>query len=350
MNTPSSPDNYIPGGYYEIDTPFIAAHQWPAALIDLVLGRGQEEHKLLRGTGIFYADILSGDLTVSPQQCFQLIENARKHHNTDELAFLLGHRLFPGNYAAAGNALVNAANLQDALDSLTSYKTLLVPLLNPLIIYEQERLVIYWQNAGASEATQLFLLEMMATAIGALTRWLGGEALPWQFYFTCAQPVHTEQYEVHLDGEVHFNTPANAMAIAREYLHRPWRNTSPSARVIAQRTAEQQLAQLQFRQGFLAETYTYLHNNIHYNPNLEKTAADFGMSSASFKRKLKKHHSHFQEQYDLVRKDLAIYWLSQEGWTNEQVAQKLHFYDAANLRRAFKKWTGALPSKINKPC
>ncbi|MEN0039139.1 MAG: AraC family transcriptional regulator ligand-binding domain-containing protein [Cellvibrio sp.] len=350
MNTTLSPDNYMPGSFYEIDTPFIAAHQWPAALIDLALGRGQEEHKLLRGTGIFYADILSGNLTVSPQQCFQLIENARKHHNANELAFLLGHRLFPGNYAAAGNALVNATNLQDALDSLTSYKILLVPLLNPRIIYEQERLVIYWQGTGANEATQLFLLEMMATALGALSRWLGGEALPWQFYFTCTQPAHTEQYEVHLDGEVHFNAAANAMAIAREHLHRPWKNTSPSARVIAQRAAEQQLAELQLQQGFLAETYTYLHNNIHSNPNLEKTAEDFGMSSASFKRKLKKHNSHFQEQYDSVRKDLAIYWLSHEGWTNEQVAQKLHFYDAANLRRAFKKWTGALPSKINKHC
>jgi len=225
-----------------------------------------------------------------------------------------------------------------------------VPLINPRIVYEKDRLIIYWQATGANDACQIFLAEMMAAALGALTRWLGDEALHWQFYFAGAQPVYTEQYEVHLDGQVTFNAPTNAIAIAREHLHRPWKNTSPSARVIAQRTAEQQLTQLQFRQGFLAETYTYLHNNIHSNPNLEHTAADFGMSSASFKRKLKKHHSHFQEQYDLVRKDLAIYWLSQEGWTNEQVAQKLHFYDAANLRRAFKKWTGALPSKINKTC
>ncbi|HSC67940.1 MAG TPA: AraC family transcriptional regulator ligand-binding domain-containing protein [Cellvibrio sp.] len=346
MNLPT--EHYHPCAYFEIDTPFIAAHQLPAALIDLALGRGQEEHKLLRGTGIFYTDILSGDLTVSPQQCFQLIQNAQKHHHADELPFLLGHRLFPGNYAAAGNALVNAVNLQDALDLLVAYKNLLIPLLNPRMVYEKERLVIYWQGNGATGNCQTFLLEVMAAALGTLTRWLGDETLPWQFYFTNAQPAHTEQYDVHLDGQAIFNAPANAIAIAREHLHRPWKNSSPSARIMAQRSAEQQLAQLPFRQGFLAELYTYLHNNIHSNPNLEQTAIDFGMSSASFKRKLKKHHSHFQQQYDLVRKDLAIHWLSEEGWTNEQVAQRLHFYDAANLRRAFKKWTGSLPSKITR--
>ena len=348
MNTTPASTIYKPSAYYEIDTPFMSAHQWPAALIDLALSRGLEEHKLLRGTGIFYTDILNGNLMVSPQQCFQLLQNVQKHSNPHDLGFLLGHRLFPGNYGAAGNALANAANLYDALDSLIHYKTLLTPFINPRISYEKDRLVIYWQDACGADATQVFLTEMMATALSALSRWLGGEALPWQFYFTHSQPVHIEQYHVHLNEQVQFSAPANAIAIARDYLHIPWKNISPSAHAIAQRAADQELQQLEFAQGFLAEVYVYLQKNIPCNPNLEQTAIDFGMSSASFKRKLKKHHSHFQEQYDLVRKDLAIYWLSQEGWTNEQVAQKLHFYDAANLRRAFKKWTGKAPHAIER--
>jgi AraC-like DNA-binding protein len=82
---------------------------------------------------------------------------------------------------------------------------------------------------------------------------------------------------------------------------------------------------------------------------LDTTAAAFGMSSASFKRKLKKHQSHFQEQYDQVRKDLAVYWLNESGWSKEQVAKALHFCDVGNLRRAFKKWTGKLLPAKEKP-
>jgi len=32
--------------------------------------------------------------------------------------------------------------------------------------------------------------------------------------------------------------------------------------------------------------------------------------------------------------------------TNEQIASRLHFHDSANLRRAFKKWTGLTPMEL----
>ncbi len=100
------------------------------------------------------------------------------------------------------------------------------------------------------------------------------------------------------------------------------------------------------QQSFLVSIYEYLQQHIHLDPSLDQTASDFYMSSASLKRKLQKHHTHFQAQYDAVRKDLALYWMNQEGMSNEQIANRLHFHDAANLRRAFKKWTGLTPMKL----
>ena len=346
-----SPEHYAPAAYYEIDTAFIPAHQWPLSLIELALSRGIEEHKLLRSTGIFREDITRKDLLLSPQQCFQLIENAQKHCSQHDISFLLGHRLFTDNLGAAEIALANARSLQEALDTLVKYQQQLCPLLTPRLNYEKDRLVIYWQDACGASNSHTFLLEMMATALSALGRWQTGASLPWQLYFTQTTPVHIEQYQVHLPAQVHFNAPVNVMAISRSQLHTPWKKSDENLARSAREKLALQEPGLAFQvnssaQGFLAETYNYLHNNIHHAPNLEQTAADFAMSSASFKRKLKKHHSHFQAQYDLVRRDLAIMWLNQGGLTHEEVAQKLHFYDAANLRRAFKKWTGRLPQAI----
>ena len=347
MNTNTFDERYQPSAYFEIDSSFIAARHWPLTLIELALDRGVEEHKLLRATGIFCEDIARNQLQLSPQQCFQLIQNAQKYYPQPDLSFLLGHSLFINNAGTAEIALANAQSLQDALDILLVYQQQLFPLLTPRLSYEQDRLVIYWQDACGAKNTQTFLLELMATALSALSRWQSGITLPWQFYFTHQPPVYIEQYQVHLQiqekstTQLHFNAPVNAMAIARSYLHLPWKKSDPF--VAANARTQLALHSHSMQQGFLAETYNYLHNNIHLAPNLEQSAADFCMSSASFKRKLKKHHSHFQAQYDLVRRDLAIMWLNQGGLTQEQVAQKLHFYDAANLRRAFKKWTGRLP-------
>lgn len=337
---------YRPGPYFEIDTSFIPAHEWPLEFIDMALSRGVEEHRLLRSTGIFRDDIAQKNLWLSPRQCFQLINNMHRYIPEKELSFLLGHRFFTTLDNAAITALNNAANLQMAIDIVMDHQTQLMPLLNLRSCYEQDQLVIYWQDACGAETAKTFLLEMMCTALSALARWHSGENLPWEFCFTHSKPTYIEQYEVHLHNNVKFSSQANAMAIKRDYLYRPWKNSCAATLARALITAAEKKQTELFHRGFLSELYHYLHHNIQHDPNLEQTASTFGMSSASLKRKLKKHHSHFQEQYDLVRKDLALYWLCHAGWSKEQVAKALHFYDAATLRRAFKKWTGKDPQTV----
>ena len=61
--------------WYEADSRFIAGHYQPATLIDLALSRDIDSHRLLRGTGLFYDDIVAGHTRLSPQQCFALIAN-----------------------------------------------------------------------------------------------------------------------------------------------------------------------------------------------------------------------------------------------------------------------------------
>jgi AraC-like DNA-binding protein len=329
---------YLPQSYCERDDAFIKARGWPRTLIDLALARNYQEHTLLRNTGIFYEDIINKNLLLAPCQIFRLIENLLKQPQGYELAFLAGHELF----APYQQPLAHAMDTQHFLDLLIAHNLLILPLLSAQLHYEADRLVIYWQdNFGASELMP-FLLASIATAIHSFTRWRTGATLPWIFYFAHNQPAHIEQYQVHLGGQFIFNAHTNALAIARNELHRPWR-TCPFSKSL---TEPIPLSNETAPPGFLHELYHYLKANIHHQPSLAQCAQDFGMSSASLKRKLQKHRSSFQQQFDLVRKHLALHWLSEAGITQEHVAQQLHFYDAANLRRAFKRWTGRLPGKL----
>ena len=101
--------------WYERDSRFIAAHQQPAGLIDLCLSRGIDSHRLLRGTGLFHADILAGNTLISPEQFLLLIDNAQRLLGADDSSFLFGQRLLPGHHGAASQALALAGNLQQAL-------------------------------------------------------------------------------------------------------------------------------------------------------------------------------------------------------------------------------------------
>ena len=75
----------------------------------------------------------------------------------------------------------------------------------------------------------------------------------------------------------------------------------------------------------------------HYPQN---PAEHFQMSSATLKRKLKKHQTHFQAQLDQSRLHTAIHLYRVQGFKTEQISQYLQINDTTNFRRAFKRWSG----------
>lgn len=97
--------------WYEADSRFIAGHYQPATLIDLALSRDIDSHRLLRGTGLFYDDIVAGHTRLSPQQCFGLIANAQRLLEADDSSFLFGQRLWPGHYGPASHAQIGRAHV-----------------------------------------------------------------------------------------------------------------------------------------------------------------------------------------------------------------------------------------------
>ncbi len=95
--------------------------------------------------------------------------------------------------------------------------------------------------------------------------------------------------------------------------------------------------------GFIESVFLYLLDHIREPIGLEQVAAAFSMSSATFKRKLKKHHCQFQKLQDKARLHVSLYLLHINGWNNDQVADYLNFNDLTNFRRAFKRWSGLTP-------
>ncbi len=69
---------------YDSDSRFITAHHLPAVLIDLARSRQIDTHHLLRGCGLFYDDVISGETLISPQQFLRLIDNAQRLLDADE--------------------------------------------------------------------------------------------------------------------------------------------------------------------------------------------------------------------------------------------------------------------------
>lgn len=331
---------------YDSDNRFIAAHHLPAALIDLARSRQIDTHHLLRGCELFYDDIVTGNALISPDQFIRLIANARRLLDAADSSFLYGQRLWPGHYGASSHMLEQADHLLQALEQIAEYRALLSPLLTPVLRLDEHYLHLYWRESCAAGEQRIFLLEASMTAVVALARRQQPERLPWRFCFNYAEPAYVEQYWVHLGDALTFNSPSTVMSLPREYLLRPWPGAGSTAQQVARQASNAQLQAWGWQQSFIDRVYEHLLGHIRQPLSLERVAAAFATSPASFKRRLGKHRTNFQEQLDQVRRDLAVYLYQVKGYSNDEVAQYLGFSDNANFRRSFKRWTGCLPSEL----
>lgn len=331
---------------YECDRRFIAAHHLPEVLIDLARSRGIDSHHLLRGCELFYEDIITGQARISPSQFLRLINNAQKLLGAADTSFLFGQRLWPGHYGAASHLLEQADHLLQALEDLSNYRALLSPLLTPVLHQDDHYLHLYWRDSCGAKDRLQFLLEASMTAVVALARRQQGQRLPWSFQFAYAEPSHVEQYWVHLGDRLSFDRPSTVMSLPRQYLLCPWPNSGATGARVARQACDEQLQGWGWQHSLLDELHAYLRAHIHQPLSLERVAGAFAISPATLKRKLSKHGTNFQEQLDLVRRDLALYLYQIKGCTNDEVAQRLGFNDTTNLRRSFKRWTGLVPSDL----
>lgn len=342
----SSKDSRV-RAWHDCESQFIATHYQPATLIDHALARGIDNHRLLRGTGMFYEDLLTGTRLISPRQFFRLIANARQLIDADDTSFLFGQQHLPGHYGAASHALSNADSLQQALERLLMLRPLLSPLLCLRYRVDEHHLHLTWVDCYGAGEQRPFLVEASMTAMTAMCRWLSGETWPWQYQLAHQQPQHIEQYWVHMGEDVRFGCPLNAMRLPRSCLVRRWPQSSTITGAVAVQQAQAEQATLPLgSSSLLALIFEHIHRHIREPLSLERVAQAFGMSPATLKRHLKRHGTHFQAQLDQVRTYEAVALYLSKGYTTEEVAACLNCNDQANFRRSFRRWTGCSPVEL----
>lgn len=79
-------------------------------------------------------------------------------------------------------------------------------------------------------------------------------------------------------------------------------------------------------------------------PTSDRIAHYLGLSEATLRRRLRDEHTSYQALKDQSQRRLAEYYLHHTGYSVAEIARRLGFCNAASLRRAFQRWTGATPA------
>lgn len=334
---------------YDSATALIPASHQPTLVLEFARSQGLEVADVLAGTGwsiaqALDANIAAPDPILRPAQYLRLLANTQRALGGDELAFTLGRQLLPGHFGAASHALLQAPSLRRTLELLAKHASRLSPLLVPHFQVEEGMAILVWTDACGLGAQRSFVVHMQMAALVALCHWRGGQRLPWTFCFNRTAPRNTAQLEVHLGTRLRFGCQVDALLVHTDWLDQPWpfagETHSPAASRASERAAEQE----SLPRSFLGTHYEHLLAHAQCMPALEDTAEHFGLSPATFKRRLAQEGTHYQAELDQVRSHVALRLMYFQRYDNDAVARHLGYYDAANFRRSFKRWTGLTPS------
>lgn len=322
-----------------------------ADLIKLSQRRGAALQRLLTGTGIFPGDFHQPGHRISPKEWLTLAENCQQLVGRDELPMLAADAILYNNKIALSRLLQCCPSLLQALTLLYYFRHQSLPLLSISLYRQQHYLNICLLPAIGLGKQQDFVIALAVSFLLTLIRQYAPEA-ELQVELSQSPPARPQYYQQHWQQhwqcETRFNCLQNSIMLPLQLLQQPARVQLSADFIQARFICRQQRRLQQRSDGLLAVIRKKQQQLLPENSSAEHIAAMLNISSSTLKRQLHQHNYSFSQLLDEVKNHKAIKLLRQYKLTNAQLAQRLGYSDEHNFRRAFKRWTGLLPSACKK--
>lgn len=163
--------------------------------------------------------------------------------------------------------------------------------------------------------------------------------------FQHATPADIEPHRRIFAAPLAFHEVANGFEFRAELLDAPVRGADPSLGTLLERHADELLARLPARDDVVHRVKTQVVRAMPGEPPpLEAIAKALATSPRTLQRALQAEGTTYQALVDEVRRDLSLGYLREGQRTVSEVAFLVGFTEVAAFTRAFRRWTGSVPS------
>ena len=316
--TESNPNNAEPAG--------IASNY--SRLIARELGlQVRDLPDLLQHTGLSTHQFLDEDLTLTAAQQVHILRNALTLSGDPGFGLRLGRRLTPSTHGAIGVLANSSANLQLALQAICLYMPTRMSLIRLELISDAKDLTCLCSfEIDLEEQIRRCIAETIAVIFFEFADFIIGRPLTEaRIGFAHAQPDYSARYADCLPGEIAFEAAQFRLSMPLAAAQIPNASANRHSYELAQRQCEAMLSQ---PMGVITE---------------DDAAAALFMSKRTLARKLKAERTGFRQIREDILARQAESYLRDKQLSVEAIATVLGYHDAANFRRAFKRWFGMPP-------
>jgi len=323
-----------------------------SALVETLAGLGVPPSDTLKGTGIPVEELDDAQALTSVGQYLCACRNAVRLVPDPITPFLVGRRMHLSAYGMYGYALMCSVTLRDFFNEGVKYHRLATPTV--LIEWREEAGAAIWSfpRLAAPESSadlHRFLIEQQLVQHAVHLKDVAGPSCrPLHATLSYPEPAHADYYARFLECPVRFGAPACELHFDAGILDQPTLLAHKLTSTLMQATCERLIGQAKTSVGASGRVYQILMATPGRQPALGEVADMLHMHERTLRRKLESEGTSFGGIVDDVRASLALEYLRTTKMTTDDIAALIGFSDAANFRRAFKRWTGKAPSDFRR--
>lgn len=324
-----------------------------AVVAGVLLECGLPVNQALAGTGLTETEIQLPQTLSSIQQLLIMGRNVLRLSERTDLGLQAGLRMHASAYGMYGYAMLCAETMRHGFDLAVRYHPLATPVMP-----------VHWQEVGdravwslplreqlwhldLSMAEYQFFLDMQfALHVTLIKDVMGPQFAPLCALVATPEPPHGRALAAALGGQVAFGQARNELHYPAAWLDCKPQLANPITAAHLSSTCARLMQELTLQAGVSRRVADELTRVPGRFPEIEAVAEALGMGARTLRRRLEAEGTSFSEMLVNVRRALAVDYLGTTTLTVEDVADALGFSDAASFSHAFKRWTGATPSRF----
>jgi AraC-like DNA-binding protein len=321
-----------------------------AALFDILVDQGCPAHEILRNVNLTAEQVHSPKSRISLAELMTACKNAIRLAGDPHLPYRIGTSIHISAYGMYGFAILCCPDFRKAMAFAELYHALAAPLAT--IEFTEEEGFASWiiePNARAATDPQAyrFITEMQIGIHISLMRDIMGPAFtPDQISLAYPEAHDFGLPAGQIGCRLSFASRTNQIIFRSAWLDQAANlgNKTTYPTIVA--LCDDLLTDLKLRIGVAGEIRAVLLRDIANPPALAAIAKLLKVSDRSLRRQLREQGISFRGLLDALRMQIALKYLRTTRLANEDIALALGFSDAANFRRALRRWTNKSPSEI----
>lgn len=315
------------------------------SLLGLVEDRGLSAERLCRGLGFSYQDLQNQDVLLSHLQIRSLILRAQQLMSEPAIGLACGARQTPVSWGLPGLAMLTCETFGEAISYGLGRQIEAGAMMNHLFEEQGREMHLEVVPRIFDLPIESFLIEEAFAGALAVSRCLVGPAFkPVRVDLAFDSEGHKEVYTRFFRCPVRFDAGCNRMTMESHWLSARLAGYDRITCGLLREQLNSLLKQPVGRHDLVESVSNRIRFGMEDRPRQTDLSRQMNLSERTLRRRLDKQEVGYRALRDAALFERARDLLQNSAMSIADIAQSVGYSDARAFRRAFKRWSGQLPT------